>query len=79
MLFKKLASLMAFFLDFLIANVNSSLASIACIALSIVPSPDGRSIVCSSSGILGMLASGFFKAAFLAAFAAFRLCFRVLA
>lgn len=47
MAFKKFASLMVARRLFLIAFVNSSLASAAFTAPSIDPSPAGRSIVCS--------------------------------
>ena len=57
MVFKKLASLISLRLFVRIALFSSLRASSARRAPSNVPSPAGRSRVCSSSGILGPIAS----------------------
>lgn len=55
--------------------VNSSCARYACLLPCKVPSPPGRSIVCSYSGIFGARESGLSSCCFLRAFAAIRRCF----
>lgn len=73
--FKKL-SVLIFFLRFsLIAFVNPSLACPASFAPSNVPSPPGKSTVCSYNGIFGASDSGFCSARFLSALAARCRCF----
>ena len=55
--------------------VNASLASIASIAPCKLPSPAGRSIVCSCRGIFGARASGLSSCCLRSALAATRRCF----
>ena len=55
--------------------VRASLASMAAIAPCRLPSPEGRSIVCSCRGIFGARASGFMSCCLRRAFAATRRCF----
>lgn len=75
MAFKKFASLIVARRLTRIALVNSSLASAACTAPCIEPSPAGKSIVCSYSGILGTRSSGFMACSLRSRFAARRRCF----
>lgn len=74
-LFKKFASLIPFRLLSRILFVSSSLASTAFRAPCKLPSPAGRSILCSYSGIFGARASGFSSCCFRKAFAARCRCF----
>lgn len=75
MALKKLSSLIALLLLFLMAFVSSSLACPASSAPSNVPSPPGRSMLCSYNGTLGASASGLSSCCLRSALAASRLCF----
>lgn len=75
MAFKKFASLMPERLFLLNDLVSDSLAPAASMAPSTVPSPAGRSTVCSCSGTFGAMASGFISCCLRSALAAMRRCF----
>lgn len=75
MAFKKFLSLIPALLLSRIAFVNSPLASPALRAPSTVPSPAGRSIVCSYIGTLGTSIPGFASCSFRRRLAAKRRCF----
>lgn len=72
---KKLSSLIALLLFTLIALVKSSLAFPATMAPSTLPSPAGRSMLCSYSGIFGARLPGSNSACLRSFFAAMRRCF----
>jgi hypothetical protein len=73
--FKKFFSLICARRLFRIALVNSSRAPAASTAPATVPSPAGKSMVCSYRGILGTSSSGFARCSFRSRFAARRRCF----
>ena len=75
MAFRKFASLIVARRLFRIALVNSSLAPAACAAPRNVPSPAGKSTVCSYTGILGTSSSGCRACSLRRRFAATRRCF----
>jgi hypothetical protein len=77
--FKKFFSLISARLLPLIALVNSSLAPAASTAPAKLPSPAGKSIVCSYIGTLGTSISGFMACSLRNRFAATRRCFLDLA